>query len=196
MARIASRARTTGETDVRLELNLDGEGHATVATGVGFLDHMLTLLARHSLFDLAIEAKGDLAVDDHHTVEDVGICLGQALAAAVGEKRGIRRYGAATIPMDETLVTCAVDLGGRAAVVWKVPIPAAKIGTFDSELAEEFWQAVARECRMNYHAHLHHGSNSHHIIEAVFKASARALRAAVELDERQAGIIPSSKGVL
>lgn len=196
MARIASRARTTGETDIRLELNLDGEGRATVATGVGFLDHMLTLLARHSLFDLAIEAKGDLAVDDHHTVEDVGICLGQALAAAVGEKRGIRRYGAATIPMDETLVTCAVDLGGRAAVVWKVPIPSAKIGTFDSELAEEFWQAVARECRMNYHALLHHGSNSHHIVEAVFKASARALRAAVELDERQAGIIPSSKGVL
>ncbi len=173
MSRTAVIKRKTTETDVKLELNLDGSGAGNISTGVGFLDHMLALLARHAAFDLTVKAKGDLHVDGHHTVEDVGICLGQALRQALGDKSGIRRYGHCTLPMDETLVTSAVDLGGRYYLVFQAPLPAAKIGDFDSELVEDFWQAVAANALMNLHVVLHHGRNSHHIAEAVFKATAR-----------------------
>jgi imidazoleglycerol-phosphate dehydratase len=196
MGRTATINRKTGETEICLEINLDGSGNASIATGVGFLDHMLTLFAKHSLFDLVVQATGDLHVDDHHTVEDVGICLGLGLAEAVGEKRGIARYGFFFLPMDETLAGVALDLSGRAAIVWDVVIDAQKIGTFDTELAEEFWSAVSRAAQMNYHATKLHGRNAHHIVEAIFKASARALRMAVEIDPRQAGQIPSTKGTL
>jgi len=195
MPRTAQIARKTAETEVRLELNLDGTGQAAIATGVGFLDHMLTLLAKHAAFDLAIDAKGDLHVDDHHTVEDVGICLGQAVRQALGDKAGIRRYGHFTLPMDETLVTAAVDLGGRYAFVFGAQFPSAKIGQFDSELVEDFWQAVAANAACNLHVVLHYGRNSHHISEAIFKATARALRMAVEPDDRMTGV-PSTKGTL
>ena len=195
MPRTASIDRQTAETQIRLELNLDGTGTPQISTGVGFLDHMLTLLAKHSLIDLTVEAKGDLEVDAHHTVEDVGICFGRALKKAVGDKAGIRRYGSMTLPMEETLVTSAVDLSGRMWLVWNVDIPTEKIGQFDSELVREFWQAVSSNALMNLHVVLHHGSNSHHIAEAVFKATGRALRAAVENDPRQTGI-PSTKGSL
>lgn len=193
--RTASIKRVTGETDVQLELDLDGTGSVDVETGVGFLDHMLTLLARHSMFDLTIRAQGDLHVDAHHTVEDVGICLGQCLAEAVGDKRGISRYGHCILPMDETLVTAALDLSGRAYLVYALEFPTPKVGDFDTELVREFFQAVAGNAHMNLHLLLHHGANSHHIAEAAFKATARALRQAVEHDERQTGV-PSSKGVL
>lgn len=196
MARTATITRQTGETQIHLVLNLDGTGKTSIATGVGFLDHMLVLLARHGLFDLEIRAVGDQHVDDHHTVEDVGICLGLALAQAVDDKRGLVRYGHMTLPMDETLVTVALDLSGRAALAWRVVIPTEKIGTFDAQLAEEFWNAVTGNARMNFHALLHYGHNSHHIVEAVFKAAARALRQAVTLDARLGDTIPSSKGVL
>lgn len=195
MPRTASIDRQTAETQIRLELNLDGTGTPQISTGVGFLDHMLTLLAKHSLIDLTVEAQGDLEVDAHHTVEDVGICFGRALKKAVGDKAGIRRYGSMTLPMEETLVTSAVDLSGRMWLVWNVEIPTEKIGQFDSELVREFWQAVSSNALMNLHVVLHHGSNSHHIAEAVFKATGRALRAAVENDPRQTGI-PSTKGSL
>ncbi|HEX4147945.1 MAG TPA: imidazoleglycerol-phosphate dehydratase HisB [Pirellulales bacterium] len=195
MSRTARIERKTAETQIELELNLDGEGTAQVATGVGFLDHMLTLLARHGAFDLAVTCQGDLQVDQHHTVEDVGICLGQALRQAVGDKRGIRRYGHFTLPMEETLATVAVDLSGRYYLVFDAKIPAAKIGDFDSELVEDFWQAAAANALMNLHVVIHHGRNSHHIAEAIFKAAARALRMAVELDARTSGI-PSTKGTL
>jgi imidazoleglycerol-phosphate dehydratase len=195
MPRTAVIKRKTTETDVKLELNLDGSGAGNISTGVGFLDHMLALLARHAAFDLSVKAKGDLHVDGHHTVEDVGICLGQALRQALGDKSGIRRYGHCTLPMDETLVTSAVDLGGRYYLVFQAPLPAAKIGDFDTELVEDFWQAVAANALMNLHVVLHHGRNSHHIAEAVFKATARALRMAVELDPRTRGV-PSTKGTL
>jgi imidazoleglycerol-phosphate dehydratase len=195
MARTAHIRRQTAETDVELELSLDGGGQATVQTGVGFLDHMLTLLAKHAAFDLNVAAKGDLHVDQHHTVEDVGICLGQALKQALGDKAGIRRYGHFTLPMDETLVTSAVDLSGRFALVFNAPLPAPKIGAFDSELLEEFWNAFAGNCQCNLHVLLHYGRNSHHIAEAVFKATARALRMAVEHDPRMTGV-PSTKGTL
>ena len=195
MPRTASIDRQTAETQIRLELNLDGTGTPQISTGVGFLDHMLTLLAKHSLIDLTVEAQGDLEVDAHHTVEDVGICFGRALKKAVGDKAGIRRYGSMTLPMEETLVTSAVDLSGRMWLVWNVEIPTEKIGQFDSELVREFWQAVSSNALMNLHVVLHHGSNSHHIAEAVFKATGRALRAAVETDPRQTGI-PSTKGSL
>jgi imidazoleglycerol-phosphate dehydratase len=178
-----------------LRLDLDGEGRAGVATGIGFLDHMLELLARHSLLDLTIACTGDLHVDGHHTTEDVGICLGQAIDRALGDRSGIRRYGHAVVPMDEALVTTAIDLGGRAYWVWNVAMPAPKIGTFDSELVADFWQAVSTQARMNLHVILHHGRNSHHISEAVFKAAARALRGAFEPDPRYAGV-PSTKGTL
>jgi len=195
MPRIARIERKTAETQIELELNLDGEGKAQVATGVGFLDHMLTLLARHAAFDLSATCRGDLHVDQHHTVEDVGICLGQALRQALGDKRGIRRYGHFTLPMEETLATVAVDLSGRYYLVFDAEIPAGKIGDFDSELVEDFWQAAAANALMNLHVVLHHGRNSHHIAEAIFKAAARALRMAVELDARTPGI-PSTKGTL
>ena len=193
--RTAQIDRRTAETHIRLELNLDGGGTANVRTGVGFFDHMLTLLARHAAFDLTIEADGDLHVDQHHTVEDTGICLGQALRQALGDKAGIRRYGHCTLPMEETLVTSAVDLSGRYFLVFQAAPPAAKIGDFDSELVEDFWQAVAANGLFNLHVLLHHGRNSHHIAEGVFKATARALRMAVEADPRMSGV-PSTKGTL
>jgi imidazoleglycerol-phosphate dehydratase len=195
MGRSARIQRTTGETNIALALDLDGTGKARVATGVGFFDHMLTLLARHSLIDLDIEAKGDLHVEAHHTVEDVGICLGKMLAEALGDKAGIRRYGDATVPMDETLVTAAVDLCGRPFCVWKADVPTETLGTFGSPLAEEFWRAVSSSGGFALHVILHHGKNAHHIVEGIFKASARALRAAVEPDPRSPGV-PSTKGVL
>jgi imidazoleglycerol-phosphate dehydratase len=193
--RIAEIARKTRETEIQLRLNVDGRGEAQVATGVGFLDHMLELYARHSAMDLAVTCKGDLHVDDHHTTEDVGICLGQALDRALGDRSGIRRYGHAVLPMDETLVTCAVDLGGRPFWVWNAEMPAAKIGTFDSELVADFWQAVTTHGRMNLHVLLHYGRNTHHISEAIFKGLARTLRAACERDPRSEGV-PSTKGTL
>jgi len=195
MGRAARIHRETAETVIDLELDLDGRGTSHVETGVGFLDHMLTLLSRHGLIDLTVKAKGDLHVDAHHTVEDVGICLGQALKQALGDKTGIRRYGDSTVPMDETLATVAVDLSGRPFFVWKAEVPRELLGNFASELAEEFWRAVSSSAGCNLHVVLHHGRNTHHIIEAIFKASARALRQAVEADPRGQGV-PSTKGVL
>lgn len=195
MTRRATIKRKTAETEIELGLGLDGTGKTEIETGVGFFDHMLTLLGRHSLMDLTVKARGDLHVDQHHTVEDVGICFGKALGEALGEKRGIVRYGSVTLPMEETLVTAAVDLSGRAWFVYTVVIPTSKIGDFDSELVEVFWQAVAANALMNLHFVLHHGANSHHIAEAVFKGAARALRQAVALDPRQKDV-PSSKGTL
>jgi imidazoleglycerol-phosphate dehydratase len=195
MSRKANIDRRTGETQIQLALDLDGAGNSQISTGVGFLDHMLTLLAKHAAIDLTVKAEGDLHVDFHHTVEDVGICLGQAIRQALGDRAGIRRYGHFTLPMDETLVTTALDLGGRPFVVFQAPIPAAKIGDFDSELVEDFWHGVASNALCNLHIVLHHGRNSHHIAEAIFKSAARALRMAVETDARQTGV-PSTKGVL
>src|SRR6476661_7836885 len=195
MPRTATTRRETAETTIDLTLNLDGSGTHTLATGVGFFDHMLTHLAKHGQFDLAIQCRGDLQVDSHHTVEDVGICLGKCLAEGLGNKAGIRRYGSATVPMDETLVTAAVDLSGRPFLVWKADVPNEMVGTFHSSLAEEFWRAVSSAGGLNLHVVLHHGRNTHHIIEAVFKACARALRAATEPDPRASGV-PSTKGVL
>ena len=193
--RTATIQRKTAETDITLKLNLDGTGQAEINTGVGFFDHMLTLLAKHGLFDLTVQAKGDLHVDHHHTVEDVGIALGRAITQAVGDKAGIFRYGHMTLPMEETLVTSAVDLSGRAWFVDSFKFPTEKIGEFDTQLVKEFWQAVSANGLMNLHLVLHHGVNSHHIAEALFKATARALRQAVTIDPRQPGI-PSSKGTL
>lgn len=195
MPRIGSIKRDTAETQIHLTLNLDGTGQARLATGIGFFDHMLTLLAKHGLFDLTIEAKGDLHVDGHHTVEDVGICLGKALAQALGDKAGIRRYGDSTVPMDETLVTAAVDLSGRPFLVWRAEVPNETLGTFHASLAEEFWRAVSSSGAHNLHVLCHYGRNTHHIIEGIFKSTARALRQAVELDPRGTGV-PSTKGVL
>ena len=195
MSRTASISRQTAETQIQLELNLDGTGTPQIETGVGFFNHMLTLLARHSLMDLTVDAQGDIDVDFHHTVEDVGICFGQALAEAVGDKTGINRYGSLSLPMEETLVTSAVDLSGRMAFVYNVDFPTEKIGDFDCQLVEVFWEAVAANARMNLHLLRHHGHNSHHISEAVFKGTARALRQAVTIDPRQQGV-PSSKGSL
>ncbi len=195
MPRTAKISRKTAETKIELELNLDGTGTSHIATGVGFFDHMLTLLARHAAIDLTVKADGDLQVDQHHTVEDTGICLGQAIKQALGDKAGIRRYGHFTLPMEETLVTTAIDLSGRYFMVFQAPIPAAKIGDFDSELVEDFWQAVSANALCNLHVVLHHGRNSHHISEGIFKATARALRMAVESDPRMTGV-PSTKGTL
>ena len=195
MSRNASISRKTAETDIQLRLELDGAGQSDISTGVGFFDHMLTLIAKHSLFDLRVDAHGDLQVDHHHTVEDVGICFGKALAEALGDKSGITRYGSITLPMEETLVTAAVDLSGRIAFVPRVDFPTEKIGAFDCQLVDVFWEAVATNALMNLHFVLHHGCNSHHIAEAVFKGVARALRDAVHIDQRQPGI-PSSKGTL
>ena len=195
MSRTASIERKTAETNIRLKLNLDGTGQADIATGVGFFDHMLTLFAKHSATDLSVHAEGDLHVDQHHTVEDVGICLGQTLKQAVGDKAGIRRYGHFTLPMDETLATVAIDLSGRAALGYRVDIPAAKIGDFDSELILEFWNAFAGNALCNLHILVHYGTNSHHISEAIFKCTARALRMALEADPRMTGV-PSTKGSL
>jgi imidazoleglycerol-phosphate dehydratase len=195
MPRTAEIRRETAETRIALTVDLDGRGTAAVSTGVGFFDHMLTHLARHGLFDLSVDCKGDLHIDAHHTVEDVGICFGKALAQALGDKAGVRRYGDATVPMDDVLVTAAVDLSGRPYLVWKADVPQETLGTFSSQLAEEFWRAASSAGLFNLHVVLHHGRNTHHIVEATFKAIARALRTAVEPDPRGAGV-PSTKGVL
>jgi imidazoleglycerol-phosphate dehydratase len=195
-ARRAEIARATSETEIRLALDLDGSGTGEIATGIGFLDHMLTALARHALLDLAVAAKGDLHIDDHHTTEDVGIVLGQAIRAALGDKRGIRRFGHAVIPMDEALAEAAIDISGRPFLAWTVPFQRPKIGSFDTELVEEFFRALAFNAGVTLHVTLKAGSNAHHVAEACFKAVARALRMAVEPDPRAAGAIPSTKGSL
>ena len=192
---IAEIHRQTAETKISLKLNLDGTGQSQVSSGVGFLDHMLTLFAKHGLFDLTITCEGDTQVDAHHSTEDIGICLGQAFAKALGDKRGIARYGHIVLPMEETLVTVAVDLSGRNYVMFNAPIPAPKIGEFDSELIEDFWYSFASNAMCNYHVLLQYGRNTHHIAEAIFKASARALRMAVSIDPRQQDV-PSTKGSL
>ncbi|HBT76777.1 MAG TPA: imidazoleglycerol-phosphate dehydratase HisB [Planctomycetaceae bacterium] len=195
MQRTATLARETKETRIDLTLDLDGNGKAEIASGVGFLDHMLTLFAAHAMIDLSVRAKGDLHIDAHHTVEDIGITLGEAFKQALGEKRGIRRYGHATLPMDESLATVAVDFCGRPCFVYRVEFTAPKIGEFDTELVGEFWQGFVGAAGCNLHQILHYGTNGHHIAEALFKATARAVRNAVETDPRQAGI-PSTKGKL
>jgi imidazoleglycerol-phosphate dehydratase len=195
MARTATIQRQTAETNIELSIDLDGVGTADVATGVGFFDHMLTLLAKHAVMDLTVRAEGDLQVDQHHTVEDTGICLGQAMKQALGDKAGIRRYGHFTLPMEETLATVAVDLSGRYSFVFRADFPSTKIGDFDSELVEDFWQAAAANALCNLHISVHYGRNSHHVGEAIFKCAARALRMAVELDPRVKGV-PSTKGTL
>ena len=192
--RTASRERTTGETRVRLTLNLDG-GAASAATGVGFLDHMLDLLARHGRLGLVVEADGDLETGAHHTVEDVGIVLGQALDEALGERAGIRRYGAALVPMDESLAECAIDISGRPLTVFEADLPPTSIAGFDTELAEEFFRAVANSAKLTLHVQVRYGTNAHHMIEGCFKAFARALRVAVSIDPDESGV-PSTKGTL
>ncbi len=194
--RSAKITRKTAETDITVELSLDGTGAYDNDTGVGFFDHMLDQLARHALFDLKIAATGDLHIDDHHTVEDVGIALGQALSQALGDKRGIRRYGACHLPMDDAQVRAALDLSGRPYLVWNVAFPTAQIGKFDTELVREFFQALATHGGITLHVDRLHGINSHHIAEAAFKAVARALRDAVEIDPRKADAVPSTKGTL
>jgi imidazoleglycerol-phosphate dehydratase len=195
MNRTAVVERKTSETAIRVELGLDGSGKHAIRTPLPFLSHMLEQLSRHGLFDLTIEASGDVEIDGHHTTEDLGISIGRAFADALGDKRGIRRYGAATLPMDEALVTCAVDLSGRSFFVWKVPLPKAKLGTFDTELCEVFFEGFVRGAQCNLHLRLHEGENLHHIIEISFKAFARALRDATERDPRVSGV-PSTKGTL
>lgn len=194
--RNATITRTTKETDVFLSLALDGAGNAKIGTGCGFLDHMLTLFAAHGRFDLTVSCKGDTDVDDHHTVEDVGIALGEAFAQALGDKRGICRYGSCILPMDEALILVAADFSGRSLLCFNLPIPAQKIGAFDTELVKEFLLAFTRKAGLTLHVKELAGENSHHIVEGCFKALARALRAAVRLDPEAAGEIPSTKGVL
>ena len=194
--RTSDISRVTAETDIKLSLDLDGSGVSDVDTGVGFLDHMLTLLARHARFDLYVKAKGDVYVDDHHTVEDVGIVLGQAFAEAVGDKKGICRYGSCILPMDEALIMCAVDISGRDYLGYELEIPTEKVGTFDTELAEEFWLGFTRNARVTLHFQQLAGKNSHHIIEGAFKAAARTLGQAVSIDAAYADEIPSTKGLL
>ena len=195
MPRNATVQRKTAETEIALSLNLDGTGQADVQTGVGFFDHMLTLLAKHSACDLTVRATGDLEVDQHHTVEDVGICLGQAVEQALGDKQGICRYGHFTLPMEEALVASAIDLGGRAYFVWQADMPSPKIGEFDSELVADFWHAFAQNARCNLHVEVRYGRNSHHVAEGIFKSIARSLRMALATDGRMAGV-PSTKGAL
>ncbi|ARC89025.1 imidazoleglycerol-phosphate dehydratase HisB [Rhodovulum sp. MB263] len=194
--RTAKITRKTAETEISVELGLDGTGRYDMATGVGFFDHMLDQLARHSLIDMSVRCQGDTHIDDHHSVEDVGIALGQALAEALGDKRGIRRYGSCLLPMDDALLRAALDLSGRPYLVWNVDFPTQKIGSFDTELVREFFQALATHGGITLHVDALHGLNSHHIAEAAFKAVARALRDAVETDPRKADAIPSTKGAL
>ncbi len=194
--RTAQLDRNTNETQISVSVNLDGTGQANIATGIGFFDHMLHLLAKHSLIDLNVQVKGDLHIDPHHSVEDTGIALGKAVLQAMGDKAGIRRYGDCTLPMDETLATAAIDFSGRAYFVWNADIPQTKLGDFDTELAEDFWQAFAQQTQCNLHVLLHYGRNTHHLIEAIFKATARAIRQAIEADPRAAGVVPSTKGTL
>jgi len=193
--RTAQEARKTKETDIALSLDLDGDGRTSVRTGVGFLDHMLDLLGKHALFALDIEAKGDTQVDAHHTVEDVGICLGRALVAALGDKAGIRRFGFASVPMDEALAEVSLDISGRPFLAFEVTFPTEKTGEFDSQLAEEFLRAFAVNAGLTLHVRVPYGRNTHHIVEAIFKATARALREAVAIDPRVSGV-PSTKGML
>lgn len=194
--RTASIKRDTRETQISLSLDLDGTGRSQIATGVGFLDHMLELFARHGDFDLTVACRGDTQVDGHHSVEDVGICLGQAFAQALGDKRGICRYGQCLLPMDETLVLIAVDLSGRDYLGWSVTLPSPRVGDFDTELAQEFWLAFVRNCPGSLHIRQMAGENTHHILEAVFKGAGRALRMAAAMDENHRDEIPSTKGVL
>jgi imidazoleglycerol-phosphate dehydratase len=194
-ARTAQVQRKTRETSIRIEVNLDGTGQSTIRTPLAFLSHMLEQVARHGAIDLTVEAEGDVEIDGHHTTEDVGIVLGQAVLQALGDKNGIRRYGSATLPMDEALITAAIDLSGRPFLVWRVPLPKSKLGTWDVELAEVFFEAFARTAQANLHVVLHEGTNLHHIVEIAFKAFSRALRQAVELDPRAPGV-PSTKGML
>ncbi|MCE0744328.1 imidazoleglycerol-phosphate dehydratase HisB [Acetobacter sicerae] len=194
--RTASLHRVTAETDIRVAVNLDGRGEASISTGIGFFDHMLTALARHGMLDIEVAAKGDLEVDFHHTVEDVGIALGQAVRQALGDKRGVRRFGHALVPLDEALSEVVVDLSGRPFLAWSVVFPTEKIGVMDTELFEEFFRAFAMASMITLHVTQKTGRNSHHIAESAYKATARALRMAVEFDERAAGVIPSTKGVL
>ena len=194
--RSATVTRKTAETDISVEINLDGTGVYDNQTGVGFFDHMLDQLARHALIDMTISAAGDLHIDDHHTVEDTGIALGQALTEAMGDKRGIRRYGSCLLPMDDALVRASLDLSARPYLVWNVDLPTAKIGGFDTELVREFFQAFATHGGITLHVDKLHGLNSHHIAEAAFKAVARALRDALEVDPRKSDAVPSTKGKL
>lgn len=194
-ARKARVERRTKETEISVAIDLDGTGQSTIDTPLPFLSHMLDQIARHGAFDLEVKARGDVEIDGHHTTEDVGIVLGKAVLDALGDGTGIRRYGSATLPMDEALVTAAIDLGGRPMTLWRVPMPKAKIGTFDTELAPVFFEAFARTALANLHIRLHEGENLHHIVEICFKAFARALRQAVEIDPRAPGI-PSTKGML
>lgn len=194
--RKATVTRTTNETGISVALTLDGTGTYDNQTGVGFFDHMLDQLARHAMLDMVVTCEGDLHIDDHHSVEDVGIALGQALAKAVGDKAGINRYGSCLLPMDDALVRAALDISGRPFLVWNVDMPTAKIGTFDTELVREFFQAFSTHAGLTLHVDALHGYNSHHIAEAAFKAVARALRVALEADPRAAGAIPSTKGTL
>ena len=192
--RVSEITRNTAETRISLTLNLDGTGKADIDTGVGFLNHMLTLFAAHGKFDLTVKCAGDVEVDDHHSVEDIGICLGQAFQAALGDKRGITRYGSFLLPMDEALILCAVDISGRSCLCYGLDIPTEKIGTFDTELVEEFFLGFTRNCPMSLHLRQLAGTNSHHIVEGAFKSVGRALKAAVALDGSNE--IPSTKGVL
>lgn len=194
--RVAELTRTTKETDIALSLNIDGTGVSSIDTGVPFFDHMLEAFGRHGLFDLTIKAKGDLEVDAHHTVEDVGIVLGQAFAEAMGEKRGIARFGSQMLPMDETLVLAALDISGRGQLHWDVEVPLCLLGSFDSSLAKEFFIAFATNAGVTLHVCMLTGENAHHIVEACFKAVGRAMRAALELDARVGSELPSTKGLL
>lgn len=194
--RSAQVNRTTGETDISLALTVDGTGRSSIDTGCGFLDHMLTLFAKHGRFDLTVSCKGDTHVDDHHTVEDIGICLGDAFREALGDRRGIVRYGDMLLPMDEALILSAVDLSGRGMLVYSLQIPTEKVGSFDTELCEEFWLAFVRRSEITLHLRQMAGSNSHHIIEGAFKSVARSLRKAAAIDPDFADEIPSTKGVL
>lgn len=194
--RNAEIIRKTAETDIALSLDLDGTGKAQIRTGCGFLDHMLTLFSAHGRFDLTLTCDGDISVDDHHTVEDIGIALGQAFAAALGEKKGITRYGSMILPMDETLILSAVDFSGRALLAWDVTCPTERVGTFDTELAEEFWLGFTRNAGATLHVRMLAGANSHHILEGVYKSVARSLKQAVAIDPMLGDEVPSTKGVL
>lgn len=196
MHRTATVVRNTSETRIHVTLDLDGSGKHSVKTPLPFLTHMVEQLSRHGLFDLDVKCEGDIEIDGHHTTEDLGIVIGRAFADALADKKGIRRYGDATLPMDEALVTCAVDLSGRTYFVWKVPMPKAKLGEFDTELAEVFFEGFCRGAMCNLHVVLHHGENLHHIIEICFKALAKSLRMATEIDPRAVGVLPSTKGTL
>ena len=194
--RVSEINRKTAETDIQLMLNIDGSGNSNIETGCGFLDHMLTLFAKHGRFDLDIFCKGDIEVDFHHTAEDIGICLGKAFSEAMGDKKGICRYGNMILPMDEALVLTAVDFSGRSYLAYTVNLLRAKVGDFDTELVEEFWQAFVREAGLNLHINQMAGVNTHHIIEGIFKSAARSIRAAVAIDEKAKDEVPSTKGVL